>query len=194
MSLVWLLGSMSLEELWALNLALFVIFSKFLLELLPEMFYSFFGTKRACLVTTWSRKCSSTYIWVAFCLLLKPGWIFCWIFFLVVPRNGKCLGGTLIDGKSCCLLSEFTRWKFTQLTNCFIYWNPNKRGICAEEAVWGQIPWDVISSSWLLLCLQGLHLLQFITHFLIKQVRKSRFISFTLHTFISLGFVTKHWS
>lgn len=56
-------------------------------------------------------------------------------FFLVVPRNGKCLGVTLIDGKSCCLLSEFTRWKFTQLTNCFIYWNPNKRGICAEEAV-----------------------------------------------------------
>lgn len=128
--------------------------------------------------------------------LLKPGSIFCWtLFFLVVSSSGKCLGVTLIDGKSFCLLSEFPRWKFTQLTNCFIYCNRNKRRNCAEEAVWGQIPWDVISLFWLLLCLQGLHLLQFITHFLIKQVRKSRFISFTLlfPQGLLLSTDPKHW-
>lgn len=45
MSLAWLLDSVSSEEFGALNLAQFVIWSKFLLELLPEMFYSFLVQK-----------------------------------------------------------------------------------------------------------------------------------------------------
>lgn len=45
MSLAWLLHSVSSEELRALNLAQFVIWSKFLLELLPKLFYSFLVQK-----------------------------------------------------------------------------------------------------------------------------------------------------
>lgn len=135
MSLAWLLDSVSSEELRALNLAPFVICSKFLLELLPKMFCSFLVQKGLVQylhgvgnVIPFVSESNSASVETRVNFVLNS-------FFLVVSSNGKCLGVTLIDGKSCCLQSEFTRWKFTQLINCFIYCNPNKRENCAAEAV-----------------------------------------------------------